>query len=116
MPALFLAQGLRGCICKVWVFRTLEFGLSWAAPGPLDCAVLHLIRPKEIWTRSGCGGKLFFLQANHVPFVCPGLDASPPASTHELTIPNDVSIPPAHSTRLVGHLRLGPCPGHMTSD
>lgn len=22
----------------------------------------------------------------------PGLDASPPASTHELTIPNDVSI------------------------
>jgi hypothetical protein len=95
MPALFLAQGLRGCICKVWVFRTLEFGLSWAAPGPLDCAVLHLIRPKEIWTRSGCGGKLFFLQANHVPFVCPGLDASPPASTHELTIPNDVSIPPA---------------------
>lgn len=28
-----------------------------------------------------------------VPLVCPGLDASPPASTHELTIPNDVSIP-----------------------
>lgn len=25
------------------------------------------------------------------PCVCPGLDASPPASTHELTIPNDVS-------------------------
>lgn len=25
--------------------------------------------------------------------MCPGLDASPPASTHELTIPNDVSIP-----------------------
>uniref|UniRef100_G3UG44 Poly(rC) binding protein 3 n=1 Tax=Loxodonta africana TaxID=9785 RepID=G3UG44_LOXAF len=27
---------------------------------------------------------------NHVPLVCPGLDASPPASTHELTIPNDL--------------------------
>lgn len=25
------------------------------------------------------------------PCICPGLDASPPASTHELTIPNDVS-------------------------
>lgn len=25
------------------------------------------------------------------PCLCPGLDASPPASTHELTIPNDVS-------------------------
>uniref|UniRef100_H0WXK6 K Homology domain-containing protein n=1 Tax=Otolemur garnettii TaxID=30611 RepID=H0WXK6_OTOGA len=29
-------------------------------------------------------------QPNHVPLVCPGLDASPPASTHELTIPNDL--------------------------
>ncbi|KAF2979265.1 hypothetical protein EK904_010915 [Melospiza melodia maxima] len=24
------------------------------------------------------------------PCICPGLDASPPASTHELTIPNDL--------------------------
>ncbi|NXF37321.1 PCBP3 protein, partial [Nyctibius bracteatus] len=24
------------------------------------------------------------------PYICPGLDASPPASTHELTIPNDL--------------------------
>ncbi|CAO2608501.1 Poly(rC)-binding protein 3 [Lemmus lemmus] len=30
------------------------------------------------------------LQPNLVPLVCPGLDASPPASTHELTIPNDL--------------------------
>lgn len=28
---------------------------------------------------------------NPVLSLCPGLDASPPASTHELTIPNDVS-------------------------
>ncbi|KAG8516559.1 Poly(rC)-binding protein 3 [Galemys pyrenaicus] len=26
----------------------------------------------------------------NLPLVCPGLDASPPASTHELTIPNDL--------------------------
>lgn len=106
MPALVLAQGLPDDICKVFVFcfllqevRTLEFGLPWAVPepGPLDCADLHLSQPIERWTRSGYGNKLFSLQPNHVPLVCPGLDASPPASTHELTIPNDVSIPPAPS-------------------
>ncbi|NWS25068.1 PCBP3 protein, partial [Polioptila caerulea] len=28
--------------------------------------------------------------SNMFPCICPGLDASPPASTHELTIPNDL--------------------------
>jgi hypothetical protein len=32
-------------------------------------------------------------QPNYAPLVYPGLDASSPASTHELTIPNDVSMP-----------------------
>lgn len=54
--------------------------------GPrLSCAA----RPPGNWGATAAA----FRQPNHNPSLCPGLDASPPASTHELTIPNDVSMP-----------------------
>ncbi|NXR86695.1 PCBP3 protein, partial [Hypocryptadius cinnamomeus] len=43
----------------------------------IDCAVIP-------------GQEMFCAALTMFPCICPGLDASPPASTHELTIPNDL--------------------------
>lgn len=61
-------------------------GRAEESQGPrLSCAA----RPPGNWGATAAA----FRQPNHNPSLCPGLDASPPASTHELTIPNDVSMP-----------------------
>lgn len=96
--ALFLAQGLPGCVYKVCEFLlreagTLEVGLHLGQDPWVVLAFTSASPGKygQVWIWQSAVS----LQPNLVPLVCPGLDASPPASTHELTIPNDVSIPPA---------------------
>uniref|UniRef100_A0A8C4U9Q0 Uncharacterized protein n=1 Tax=Falco tinnunculus TaxID=100819 RepID=A0A8C4U9Q0_FALTI len=74
--------GLRGCVDSPPRGRLPASGAGF----PSRQAVLLTVAGKQ-WSSAALP-----LQAITIfPCICPGLDASPPASTHELTIPNDVS-------------------------
>uniref|UniRef100_A0A5F8H751 Uncharacterized protein n=1 Tax=Monodelphis domestica TaxID=13616 RepID=A0A5F8H751_MONDO len=79
---LSLGKDTHGAVISLWVpLKGSTCGVCVCV-----CARVPLLLPR---VRRGV---LFLPAVTMFPYLCPGLDASPPASTHELTIPNDVSI------------------------
>lgn len=106
-------QGLEGAPSRAWLLRsgipTRPKGKRRTSAGFCVPAVRGAGTPDLAWpdtesaqgvlplawaTWVGTGCRVHsLLPPDLVPLLYPGLDASPPASTHELTIPNDVSMP-----------------------